>query len=88
MVPHRRTRWVPSTEVQLDNMYQVIPSTDYSVTLTDSSGSVTLHRGDFVVENSNGQLEVYNQETGKLIVGNPSGSYTLQKFTMPAVHQG
>ncbi|WP_067922750.1 glucosaminidase domain-containing protein [Alicyclobacillus shizuokensis] len=78
--------WVPSTEVQLDNVYQVIPSTGYSVKLTGTSGSVTLHRGDFAVQNSKGQLEVYNQQTGKLIVGLPSAPVNLEKFTMPEVH--
>jgi peptidoglycan hydrolase-like protein with peptidoglycan-binding domain len=78
--------WVPSTEVQLDNMYRVIPSTGYTVTLTGTGGSITLHRGDFAVENTNGQLEVYNQQTGKLIIGKPSRSVSLQKFTLPVVH--
>jgi beta-N-acetylglucosaminidase len=79
--------WVPSTEVQLDNMYQVIPSKGYSVTLTSSSGSVTLHCGDFAVKNSKGQLEVYNQQTGKLIVGLPSAPFSLKKFNVPVIHR-
>jgi peptidoglycan hydrolase-like protein with peptidoglycan-binding domain len=78
--------WVPSTEVQLDNVYRVLPNTGFSVTVTGANGSVLLHRGDFVVTNGSGQLEVYNQQTGQLIVGNPSTPVTLQKFTQPIVH--
>ncbi|WP_081412178.1 peptidoglycan-binding protein [Alicyclobacillus herbarius] len=80
--------WVPSTEVQLDNVYRVIPSSGYTINLTGSGGTITLHRGDFAVRNSAGQLEVYNQQTGKLIVGKPSGSVQLQPFTMPVVYSG
>ncbi|WP_067927611.1 peptidoglycan-binding protein [Alicyclobacillus shizuokensis] len=80
--------WVPSTEVQLNNVYQVIPAQGYTLKLTGSAGSVTLHRGDFAVKNSSGQLEVYNQSSGKLIVGKPSASYTLQQFKTPVVHSG